>query len=528
MAELTFLKKKEGVPIARNSFIQLTKLSNVKGRITYISSHAKQENLYAVYETTERKFWRELAKCNQEEFAKSGTEGKCIEARELIIALPESFVEYSPDRLLRLFTEHFKQNYGTECIAALHHNKRKTNYHIHLIFAERRLLEEPIIKIASRNMFYDENGKHVRTKKEILGEDGETREGCHVVKKSEIYEKKLFTVKDERFKSNFFLDEVKHSYTDLINLYVKDEKQKLQVFQRGSVYLATKKIGKRNPKASEIEADNRKRQEWNRAVDMALISGIPEPQIMEVKQKRISEPIESAISRKGREPNLFAKVVTMAIEALELLIESVLVKKYKESLEQKEQLQKTDASDMETIMPETERTEVEIKESVERQPESKQPEMTRLASKYPRFYKIYNELEQQNNAIYKKEKQRSAKKKELSEIKGWFKGRKKKELQEEIDDLTSQIRNMKDYLPKSVQKVGYRNVQEFLKDFQTAKSEYRQYQKAIAQWKQETGKEPEPQPHGVRAKLAANRKKIEQEQKNTQRTRSQNQDRGAR
>lgn len=87
---------------------------------------------------------------------------------------------------------------------------------------------------------------------------------------------------------------------------------------------------------------------------------------------------------------------------------------------------------------------------------------------------------------------------------------------------------MKDYLPKVVQKVGYRTVQEFLKDFKTAKSEYSQYQKAIAQWKQETGKESELQPHGVRAKLAANRKKIEQEQKNTQRTRSQNKDRGAR
>ena len=506
------------MPIGRNSFIQMTKLSNVKGRITYISSHAKQENLYAVYETTERKFWRELAKCNQEEFAKSGTEGKCIEARELIIALPESFTEYQPDRLLQLFTNHFKQNYGAECIAALHHNKRKTNYHIHLIFAERRLLDEPIIKTASRNMFYDENGKHVRTKKEILGEDGEIREGCHIVKKGEIYEKKLFTVKDERFKSNSFLDEVKRSYTDLINLYMKDENQKLQVFQRGSVYLATKKIGKCNPKASEIEANNRKRQEWNRAVDMALISGIPEPQIMEVKQKRISEPIKSAISRKGRKPNLFAKVVTMAIEALELMIESVLVKKYKESLEQKEELQKTDVSEMRTVMPETGRTEADIN----------QPEMTRMASKYPRFYKIYNELEQQNNAIYKKEKQRSAKKKELSEIKGWFKGRKKKELQEEIDDLTSQIRNMKDYLPKIVQKVGYRNVQEFLKDFKTAKPEYSQYQKAIAQWKQETGKEPEPQPHGVREKLAANRKKIEQEQKNMQRTRSQSKDLGAR
>ena len=249
------------MPIGRNSFIQMTKLSNVKGRITYISSHAKQENLYAVYETTERKFWRELAKCNQEEFAKSGTEGKCIEARELIIALPESFTEYQPDRLLQLFTNHFKQNYGTECIAALYHNKRKTNYHIHLIFAERKLLDEPIIKIASRNMFYDENGKHVRTKKEILGEDGEIREGCSIVKKGEVYEKKLFTAKDERFKSNSFLDEVKHSYTDLINIYVQDDKQKLQVFERGSVYFATKKIGKNNPKAQEIEADNQKRRE---------------------------------------------------------------------------------------------------------------------------------------------------------------------------------------------------------------------------------------------------------------------------
>ena len=166
---------------------------------------------------------------------------------------------------------------------------------------------------------------------------------------------------------------------------------------------------------------------------------------------------------------------------------------------------------MEPVISETERTEVKNKEPEESQPEPKQPEMTRMASKYSRFFKIYNELEEQNNAIYRKEKQRSAK---------------KKELQEEIDDLTSQIRNMKDYLPKIVQKVGYRSVQEFLKDFETAKSEYSQYQKAIVQWKQETGKEPEP--HGVRAKLAANRKKIEQEQKNTQRTRSQSKDRGAR
>lgn len=525
MAEFTLLKKKEEVPIGRNSFIQMTKLSNVKGRITYISSYAKQENLYAVYETTERKFWRELAKCNQEEFAKSGTEGKCIEARELIIALPESFTEYQPDRLLQLFTNHFKQNYGAECIAALHHNKRMTNYHIHLIFAERKLLDEPIIKIASRNMFYDENGKHVRTKKEILGENGEIREGCCIVKKGEVYEKKLFTAKDERFKSNSFLEEIKHSYTDLINIYVKDENQKLQVFERGSVYLATKKIGKHNPKVQEIEADNQKRREWNRAVDMALISGVPEPKIMEVKRKKITEPIRKSIARRGNRPRLFSRVVTVAVEALEFLIASVLFKKPREVPEQTKTVQ---AGRTETEHPEhvAENRMAAVKATKEEKLEPEQPKMTRLASKYPKLFKVNKELENQNDAIKKRQKQLSVKKKELSEVKGWFKGRKKKELQKEIDELKSQIRDMKDYIPRIVQKIGYRSVQDFLKDFKASQTEYSQYRTAIEKWKKETGKEPVA--HGIRAKLAEKKQEIQNEQKNKQYTRSQNKDRGAR
>ena len=49
-----------------HTFIQQTKLTNVSGRIKYISSQAKQENLYAVYETTDRSFWRELAEENRQ------------------------------------------------------------------------------------------------------------------------------------------------------------------------------------------------------------------------------------------------------------------------------------------------------------------------------------------------------------------------------------------------------------------------------------------------------------------------------
>ena len=163
----------------------------------------------------------------------------------------------------------------------------------------------------------------------------------------------------------------------------------------------------------------------------------------------------------------------------------------------------------ENIVPES----VKIKEE---KTESKQPEMTRLASKYPKFFKVKKELDEQI----------SAKKKELSEVKGWFKGRKKKELQGEIDALTSQIRDMKDYLPRIVQKIGYRSVQEFLKDFKVSKTEYSQYRIAIEKWKKETGKEPVA--HGIRAKLAEKKQEIQNEQKNKQRTHKQNKDRGAR
>lgn len=167
-----------------------------------------------------------------------------------------------------------KETYGVECVAALHHNKRMTNFHIHLIFSERQLLAEPIIKTATRNMFYDERGNHVRTKKEILDEAGNIRKRCKVIKKGEIYEKKLFTSKNTRFKQEDFLDEVKLFYTRMINRWVTDEKDRLTVFDRNGPYLATKKIGKNNPKAEQIEKDNKLRMDWNREVDRAIISEV--------------------------------------------------------------------------------------------------------------------------------------------------------------------------------------------------------------------------------------------------------------
>ena len=93
--------------MARHSFIRMSKLPNVKGRISYITSHAKQENLYATYRTADNTFWENLARESQQEFQRSGTTGKCIEARELIIALPEIYTTFDPQQVLEEFTNKF-------------------------------------------------------------------------------------------------------------------------------------------------------------------------------------------------------------------------------------------------------------------------------------------------------------------------------------------------------------------------------------------------------------------------------------
>ena len=114
--------------------------------------------------------------------------------------------------------------------------------------------------------------------------DGNIRKKCKVVKKGEVYERKLFTKKNELFKADGYLDEVKRVYTDLINAFDIKEEDKLHVFERNGMYLATKKIGKNNPKAAEIEADNKVRMQWNQTVDRALISGVAKKDILDVKR----------------------------------------------------------------------------------------------------------------------------------------------------------------------------------------------------------------------------------------------------
>ena len=392
--------------MARHSFIQMSKLPNVKGRISYITSHARQENLYATYRTADNEFWSNLARESQQEFKRSGTEGKCIEARELIIALPEVYIRYEPQEVLEDFTEEFHRRYGVECVSALHHNKRKTNYHIHLIFSERKLLPEPDIKIATRSVFYD-----------------------------------------EKFKSEPFLREVKEIYTDLINRHISDPEQQLKVFDKNSVYLPTKKIGKNNPKAAEIEADNTARQEWNRTADMALLSGISEAKILEVKQTEIHEKASQSIKSKGWLPNLFRGIVAKAKDFLQNLIREKDMPP-KPTLD----IDMAEFCHMRNLMIKVQDRAREIKTLQD---------------------KVLPQLKQQ-----------------LANTKGIFKGKERKALEVKIKETEVEIADRLDKIPDTLKGDGYPDVQVFMRTFREMESVVEQYNHDLAQWEYQVSRKP--------------------------------------
>ncbi len=518
--------------IQRHSFIRISKLADVRGRITYISSYAKQENLYAVYETTDRHYWTEFAKCNQQEFQKSGTEGKCIEAREFIIALPESFPNlYEPDKLLQLFTDRFKEKYGVECVSALHHNKRKTNYHIHLIFSERELLPEPIEKTATRNMFYDENGKHVRTKKEILDENGNIRKGCKIVKKGEVYERNLFTAKNKLFKQENFVDEVKHFYTDLINLLVKDDKEKLHVFDSSGLYLATKKIGKNNPKAEQIQTDNEMRMRWNTEVDRAIVSGVPETEIQQIKKKYITDRIRESVDIFGSQPERLGSIIMTAITAWALLISKLLDKARELSAKffEKELLQPVaEPSEGRTaeIIPQTDKTPKQehsrLKEPAanpsaqkqEPQPKTQEkatnqetpkippkPVMSAEAAAYPKLLKIYKELNRQNGIVFDAERERNELELERDSLKGFAKLTKKGELQSRIDRKSEEIDLLKVGLSGIVKRYGFQTVNDFYKVFAVSKTATVDYRDKSDKWEERYGEKVQRREESISKRL---------------------------
>ncbi|MBD5545024.1 MAG: hypothetical protein HDR01_12530 [Lachnospiraceae bacterium] len=178
-------------------------------------------------------------------------------------------------------------------------------------------------------MFYDEQGKHTRTKKEILDENG--------------------------------------------------------------LYLATKKIGKNNSKAEKIKTDNEYRMRWNREVDRAIVSGVAETEIRQIKKEYISDRIRESVDVFGNQPERLGTILMSAVAVLAMLISKVLQKTRELSakLFDTRQIQ----SETPKQKPDPKPAEKEIPSKPKIPPK---PVMSAEAAAYPKLFKIYKELKRQN------------------------------------------------------------------------------------------------------------------------------------
>ena len=484
--------------MTRHSFVQISKLTDVKGRIDYIGNPKRQEHLYAFYSTVEPEFWQYLSDQAQNDFWKSHQkDGRCVEARELIIALPESLRAHDPKLLLQLFTEQFREKYGVQCAAALHHNKAMTNYHIHLVFADRDVLEKTEVKKAARNMFFDESGRHVRTKREIVDEHGAIRPGCRILAKGETYDVKWFSGRKEIFKTRDFLQDAKQMYTALINSCVLGEEEKLQVFDPAGPYLPTKKIGKNNPLADVISSDNELRQEWNRTVDQVLIAGGSPDDVTEFKISEVTEKAAASIREKGDEPRLFSNILRFAVAVLKEFLDLLM-----RGSEPGEEIQ--------------EKTEGPTEKPVHAEVVSN-AEFRKAEAEFLRMNGIHQKLNKANRKLYALQKQQRSLQDTLNVIPdNLFHRKERKAIEERIDGIQRQLdlaRAQLEAIPK----------QHWFKDVKSAEAAYRKAKAKLEHLREQAdgntaealigGKTVgEKQKVSVLKQLAANRLQAQQEE----------------
>lgn len=310
------------------------------------------------------------------------------------------------------------------------------------------------------------------------------REGCTVIKKGEIYESHLFTVKDDRFKSEPFLREVKEVYTDLINRHISDPEQRLKVFDKNSVYLPTKKIGKNNPKAVEIEADNAARQEWNRTADMALISGIEETKILEVKQTEIHDKVSQSIRKSGWLPNLFRSIVSKAKEFLQNLIR-------------------------EHDMP-------------------PKPTLSINMAEFHTMRDLMIRVQNEARAIRSLQEKVPKLKEQLSETKGIFKGKERKELTEQIQQIEKEISERLDKLPDILKEDGYPDVQAFMATYREAEAVVEQYNRRLAEWERQVKEKSRPPKPPERESVRSRLRQLQEQGRQQQPHRKKSFDRDSR
>ena len=196
-----------------------------------------------------------------------------------------------------------------------------------------------------------------------------------------------------------------------------------------------------------IKADNAARQEWNRTVDVALVEGVPEEDILKIKQEKITDETLQSIRTYGWLPEMFRQIIRGAKNFLQEVI-------FKFKLQPKP-VPKIDLQEWKDMQ------------------------------------KVMYDLQGQSREIKRTQQDISSLKKQLSELRGFFKGKERKSLEGKIEMLEDLEKRLHKSMEQIVKREGYPNVQAFQKVYNKAEALIMEYNEELRAWKNQTEQKKE-------------------------------------
>ena len=258
-----------------NIFAKVSRQRDILKRIKYVTNQG--EKFICSSGNKDMNYWRRLAlECDRS--TRNSRTDKATQAREVIVYIPNEFLELTKEEqkdILNELAELVRKWTGTDCIIAAHNSHPNDdldgNAHLHILISERPLLHKDEIKVAERNLFFDENNRRQRTKSAITDESGKIREGCYIIPKGETVN--IFDSKYDDMSSKQWIKNMKQHLSAWINETFEPDKERI-VYTNDSPFIPQQHMGKEYSKdvKERISEDNKRIKKWNRYIREGIIS----------------------------------------------------------------------------------------------------------------------------------------------------------------------------------------------------------------------------------------------------------------
>ena len=182
-------------------------------------------------------------------------------------------------------------------------------------------------------------------------------------------------------------------------------------------------------------------------MDVALVEGVPEENILKVKQEEITAKTVQSIRAHGWLPDMLRQIIRGAKDLLQEMIF-----KFK--------------------LPPKPVSKIDLQE-------------------WNDMWILMDKLQKQSQEMKQVQLEISSLRKQLSETKGFFKGKERKSLESKIEQAEKLEKRIHTDMERNVKQAGYPDVQSFTKAYSKSEELIREYKKELQEWKNQTAQKKE-------------------------------------